>query len=114
MAKEIFKEKTVKDVMIPIENYAIVRPDATLQEAIMVLRQSYFVDRVRKNAIVKVVDIMLRVKGSIDSGADLLDALKLIFKNRITKLPVYEKDRLVGVIRDTDIFITVSNILTQE
>ena len=180
------KDKIVKDIMIPLSNYAVVRPEASLKDAVMVLRQSYceldkgicteagprtvlvvteekellgildfkailrvlvpevagslgqklraleisvafaeegapeldesqadFVARVKKNAEVRVKDIMLKVKGTIDAKATLLDALKLIFKNKITKLPVYEDGVLVGVVRDTDLFLTVADILTE-
>ena len=179
-------DKTVKDIMIPLTNYAVVGPDASLREAVIVLRQSYceldrgicteagprtvlvanednellgildfkailktlipevagrlseklrslgisiafaeegapeldeshaeFVARVRKNAEVRVRDIMLKVKGTIDADASLLDALRLIFKNKITKLPVYEGGQLVGVVRDTDLFLAVADILAE-
>lgn len=178
------KEKKVRDIMIPIENYATVRPDATLREAVMILRKSHceldreicteagprtifvieddklvgiidfkqilkviipeiagsisdklrplgvsmafgeddaghldevsvsFLTRIKKNAEVEIKNIMLKVKGTIMADSDLLDALKLLFKNKITKIPVYEKEKLVGVVRDTDLFLAVSDILT--
>ncbi len=179
------KEKRVKDIMIPIENYATAKPDATLKEAVMILRISHceldrgicteagprtifvtegdkllgiidfkqilrvlipevaggisqklqslgvsvtfgeadaihldessasFIARIRKNAEVKVKDIMLKVKGTIDADADLIEALKLIFKNKITKLPVYGGGKLVGVVRDTDLFLSVAEVLAE-
>lgn len=71
-------------------------------------------ERVRKNARVKVSDIMLKVRGTIEADASLMDALKMIFKNRITKLPVVENGRLVGVLRDTDLFLAVVEILEEK
>lgn len=177
------KEKKVKDIMIPIENYATTKPDETLKEGVLILKRSQCVfdqricteagprtifvtegqklvgildfkqilkvlipdvsgnisgivwplggskgleesdgihldepsvsviEKIRQNAEVKVKNIMLKVKGSIDADSDLLDALKLLFKNKITKLPVYEKNKLVGVVRDTDLFLSVAKIL---
>ena len=178
------KKKKVRDIMIPLRNYAVVRPDAPLKDAIMVLRQSHcelergicteagprtvlvvdeqnelvgildfkailrvlipevagglteklrvlgisvvfaeegapkldetqadFVARVRRNAQVPVKDIMLRVKGVIDAEAELVEALKLIFKNKIMDLPVYDKGNLVGIVRDTDLFLAVADVL---
>jgi CBS domain-containing protein len=67
--------------------------------------------RVLKNAETKVADVMLKIKGTIDADADLLEALKMIFRNKITVLPVYEGDKLVGVLRDSDLFLVVADIL---
>jgi CBS domain-containing protein len=68
--------------------------------------------RVTRNAGVRVKDIMLKVKGTIQADADLLEALKLIFHYKISKLAVYEGDKLIGVLRDTDLFLAVADILT--
>jgi len=40
-----------------------------------------------------------------------MDGLKKMFKNKITVIPVYEKNQLVGVLRDTDLFLAVTEIL---
>lgn len=69
--------------------------------------------RVLQNAEVKVKEIMLKERGKIDIEAGLIDALKLIFRNNITKLPVYEGNQLVGVVRDTDLFLAVADVLTE-
>lgn len=178
--------KKVKDLMIPIEKYATVSPDATLKEAIHSLRTSYceldkgictetgprtvfiidgkdqlvgildfnsilgtlipeitgglsaklealgvsiafaqadaasldesqmgFNARVIKNAETKVRDIMLKTKGTINVDARLIDALKKMYQNKITKLPVYEGSKLVGVLRDADLFLAVADILKE-
>ena len=56
---------------------------------------------------------MLKIRGTIDADADLMDALKEIFRNEVSVLPVYEGDRLMGVLRDTDLFLAVTDILEQ-
>jgi predicted transcriptional regulator len=66
-----------------------------------------------KNAETKVKDVMLKIKGTIDSEAGLLQALKIIYNNKITVLPVYEGDKLIGVVRDSDLFLTVADILME-
>jgi len=76
--------------------------------------KSGFSARVVKNAETKISDIMLRIKGTIDADASLMDALKMIYQNKITILPVYQDDTLVGVLRDTDLFLAVSDILEQD
>jgi CBS domain-containing protein len=69
--------------------------------------------RVIKNAETKVSDIMLKIRGFIDADARLMDGLKMMFRNKITKLPVYEGDKLVGVLRDTDLFLAVTDVLEE-
>jgi CBS-domain-containing membrane protein len=66
--------------------------------------------RVIKNAETKVRDIMLKVRGTIDADASLMDGLKKMFRNKIIVLPVYEGDTLVGVLRDTDLFLAVTDV----
>ncbi len=72
-----------------------------------------FKERVIRNAGVKVKDIMLKTRGTIQADASLTEALKLIFRNKITKIPVYEGNKLVGIIRDTDLFLAVAEILAE-
>ncbi len=179
-------EKKIRDIMIPLEKYAVVSKESTLRETVAILQRSYcelesgmcteagprtvfvvddknnllgildfrtilkalipeigggltkklealgisvtyaeqgtpsldearadFFARAQRNAQTKVTDIMLKIKGTIQSDADILDALKLTFKNKITKLPVYDGDVLVGVVRDTDLFLAVAEILNE-
>ena len=73
-----------------------------------------FAGRVMKNAETRVAEIMAKIRGTIDVDASLIEGLKKIFRNKITILPVYEVDRLVGVLRDTDLFLAVIDILQQE
>jgi len=70
-----------------------------------------FESRVRRNSEVKIKDIMLKSRGSIQADADLVEALKLIFRNKITKLPVYDGEKLIGVVRDADLFMAVADVL---
>ena len=67
--------------------------------------------RVIKNSETKVKDFMLKVRGTIDAEACVMDGLKKMFNNNITVLPVYEGNQLVGVLRDTDLFLAVTDIL---
>jgi CBS domain-containing protein len=67
--------------------------------------------RVIKNAQAKVRDIMLKVRGTIDADAPLIDGMKKMFRNKIIVLPVYKSGKLVGVLRDTDLFLAVADVL---
>jgi CBS domain-containing protein len=70
-----------------------------------------FKERVLQNARTKVGDIMLKLRGHIDADADLIKALKLMHRNKVTVLPVFEGDKVVGVLRDSDLFLATANIL---
>lgn len=69
--------------------------------------------RVIRNAETQVGKVMLKVRGTIAADADLMDALKMIHQNRITVLPVYEAGKLIGVVRDSDLFLCVADILME-
>ncbi|MFH1117982.1 MAG: CBS domain-containing protein [Pseudomonadota bacterium] len=75
--------------------------------------RSSFRARVLKNAETLVEDVMLKPKGVIQAEDDLLTALKLMHRNRIVVLPVYEDGKLVGVLRDSDLFLCVAADLTE-
>jgi CBS domain-containing protein len=70
-----------------------------------------FKERVLQNASTKVGNIMLKLRGHIDADVDIVKALKLMHRNRVTVLPVYEGDKVVGVLRDSDLFLAAANIL---
>jgi CBS domain-containing protein len=75
--------------------------------------QMSFRARVLKNAETKVQDVMLKIRGTIDADSDLLEAVKMICSNKITVIPVYEKGKLLGVLRDSDLFLVVADILKE-
>lgn len=69
--------------------------------------------RVIKNSETRVGDVMLKIRGTIKADARLIEALRTIYKNKITVVPVYDGDRLVGVLRDSDLFLAVADILME-
>ena len=71
-----------------------------------------FQARVIKNSDTKVKHVMLKVRGVIQAQDDLLSALKLMYANKITVLPVYDNGDLIGVLRESDLFLTVADIVT--
>jgi CBS domain-containing protein len=70
-----------------------------------------FAARVAMNAQTRVGDVMMKVQGTIQADAGLMEALKMIFKNKIAKLPVFEGTTLVGIVRDTDLFLEVADLM---
>ncbi len=142
-------KQTIKERMIPIKNYATISPDATLREAALSLRKSFFeldggrrtvagpravlvtdknkkllgildfksflknyfpqIGGLAKKIIVK--DVMLKVKGAIEVSASVEEGLTTIVQKKISVLPVYDGDKAVGLIRDTDIFLAITDSL---
>jgi len=70
--------------------------------------------RVRKNAQVKAKEIMLKNVAHTNVDDMLLDAMKLMFRKKLIMLPVYDDSKLVGVVRDADLFLTVADILINQ
>jgi CBS domain-containing protein len=56
---------------------------------------------------------MLKIRGIIQAEDDLLKALTLMYGNRVTVLPVYKNEELVGVLRESDLFLAVADITTE-
>jgi len=70
--------------------------------------------RVMKNAETKIGDIMLKLKGkNATTDMTLVDALKLMHRNKVTVLPVYENNKLMGILRDSDLFLATASILSE-
>jgi CBS domain-containing protein len=63
------------------------------------------------SATLKVNDIMLKVKGFIDAEASMEAGLKMVVQKKISILPVYDGEKAVGLIRDTDIFLALTDNL---
>ena len=67
--------------------------------------------RIMKNAEKRVGDVMFRIKAAIMIDADVLEALMVLCQNKISILPVYEGDQLLGVVRDSDLFLKIAEML---
>lgn len=168
-------EKTVNDIMIPLEDYTTLNVDQTVKEAILKLRESFSVkittssimetghrsvlifdsdEEVRGiltikdllNAILpkylsapkptmadsiqyspmfwsgmftkevknilesKVEDIMSPPPLFIDSNSNLMEAAYMMVYNRVRRLVVKTKGRVVGMIREQDLFFEIERI----
>ena len=76
--------------------------------------ENYFpqIGGLAKKILVK--DIMLKVKGAIDVSATVEEGLRTIVQKKISVLPVYDGNKAVGLIRDTDIFLAITDSLEKE
>lgn len=69
-------------------------------------------ERVLLHGEKKVRDMMLKVRGKgLQADDFLIQGLKTMHRLKVTVIPIYEGDVLVGVLRDSDLFLAVANIL---
>jgi CBS domain-containing protein len=67
--------------------------------------------RVMRNAERPLGEFMQKLKGAISADADVLEALITLREAKVSALPVYDGDQPVGVIRDSDLFLKIADIL---
>ena len=63
------------------------------------------------NSALLVRDIMLKVRGTIDADAGMEDGFKMVVQQKLTVLPVYKGGTAMGIIHDTDFFLTITDSL---
>jgi predicted transcriptional regulator len=56
-------------------------------------------------------EVMLKIRGTIQADDNLLTAIRIKCRNEVTVLPVYDGDKLAGVLRDVDLFLAVADVL---
>ncbi len=67
-------------------------------------------ERVLAHGEIRVGDMMLRVRGKGVQAEDfLIEGLKAMHNLKVTVMPVYEGNELVGVLRDSDLFLAVAS-----
>lgn len=96
-----------------IESFGISLAFAQADSQDLDENRASFRARVIRNAETRVKAVMLKVKGTIDADADLLDGLRSIYQNKVTVLPVFEKGKLIGVLRECDLFLCVAEVLAE-
>ncbi len=68
-------------------------------------------DRLKKNLEKPVGDIVHSLIGATSAEADVLEALMALSDNQVNLLPVYDGDQLVGVVRDSELFLKIAEVL---
>jgi CBS domain-containing protein len=96
-----------------IESFGISLAFAQADSQDLDENRASFRARVIRNAETRVKEVMLKVRGTIDADADLLDGLRLIYQNKLTVLPGFEKGKLIGVLRECDLFLWVAEVLAE-
>lgn len=159
------RERTLGDLMVPLDSYPRLRPDQTLREAVAVLRAALvqpvasrdeerghrsalvfsedgkFVGMVRLRDVLEaalpevlrdspyasyftgmflaqakvigglLVEDLCSTSPQVDLGAPLMEALSLVVDHGVINLPVMDKGRLVGVVRDKDLLAEIAACL---
>lgn len=159
------EERSLKELMVPVDSYPRLRPDQTLREALAVLRAALVMpvarregERGHRSALVFTRDDrfvgMLRIRDVLSAGlpeilrdspyasfftgmflaqakvvggvlvedllsttpvvdvnASLVEALHHIVETGVINLPITEKGRLVGIVRDKDLLAELAACL---
>jgi len=72
-----------------------------------------FKTRVQQNAKVPCKKIMSHLKQRVGPEDSLLQGLKELHRQKVSVLPVYDGEKTVGVIRDSDLFLAAVSALTE-
>ena len=114
--KTISPDDTVKEAsLIMSKNHigSLVVLDAK-KKVVGIITERDIIDKVnakdRLASRVKIDDIMTSKVVTIDANAPLDDAVYLMIKNKIKKLPVTENNQLIGIITSTDIVANSSDL----
>lgn len=71
-------------------------------------------ERVLLHGEKRVGDMMLKVRGKgLQEDDFLVQGLKTMHRLKVTVMPIYNENELVGVLRDSDLFLTVASIFDQ-
>jgi DNA-binding response OmpR family regulator len=169
------EEKSVKDIMIPIESFSAVTIDNTVKDAIMTLMQSFkslvstsrvmetghrsllvfdkkklvgilsimdlmkavrpsylsapkpsmadsmeyspifwkglFMSQTNRLADINIMEVMSEAPTAVNENANLMEVADLMYTNRIRRLIVSGKGKVVGVVREQEIFFEIANII---
>jgi CBS domain-containing protein len=67
--------------------------------------------RIMENAKKQVGEVMRRIEAAIMIDVDVLEALMILYQSKCSMLPVYDGEHLVGVVRDSDLFLAIAAML---
>ena len=73
--------------------------------------QGMFVKEVKQKAQIKIKDVMSPAPLTVDGGASLMEAAYLMVKNNARRLVVEISGKVIGVIREQDLFFEIERIL---
>jgi predicted transcriptional regulator len=63
-----------------------------------------------KEAEMPVEEIMTKVREGVQIDTPLVEAIRIKFKEDLQVVPVYKEDKLVGVLRDVELFLALAEV----
>ena len=69
---------------------------------------------IKQQAERPVSEVMVPVKASVQADASLVQALFAIIKENVGTMPVLEDDRVVGMVRLTELFLEISREILEK
>jgi DNA-binding response OmpR family regulator len=73
--------------------------------------EGLFTTQVKALAQKKVGDIMSDIPRQVDQNMNLMDVANLMFINHIRRLIVIDKEKIVGIVREQELFFEIANII---
>lgn len=70
-----------------------------------------FSERVVEEASMQVKEIMTTVHGGVQIDTPLPEAIRIKFKEDLQVVPVYRGDKLIGILRDVELFLALAEVL---
>ena len=70
--------------------------------------------KVKEAAQIAVSEVMSPIKATVDAGDSLAKALFLMVKEEVSRMPVMAEEKVVGIIRLSDLFQEVSGFVLSD
>ncbi len=105
----------ITDLMKMIMPAYLLAPKPSMADSIQyspMFWKGMFSSEIRKNAGVKVEDIMSPPPPAIDAQASLMEAAFRMYSENVRRLVVVSADKPVGVIREQDLFFEMERVLS--
>lgn len=111
-ARKLMLENGIKRIPIIMDGKLIgIVTESDIAKALGMFRKvaegKHWDEKMKK---ISVEDVMSKDVITLDENDTLADAVKIMFKNRISGLPVSEKGKLVGIITKTDLVKAVKDL----
>jgi len=105
---------TIKDMLKSIMPAYLSAPKPSTADSIQyspMFWKGMFYKEVKELAKIKVVEIMSQAPLTIEGTANLMEAAYMMVDNKVQRLAVMKSDKLIGTVREQDLFFEIAKIL---
>jgi len=114
--KELTGILGIRDLIHYLQPSYLLSPKPSLAERIEyspMFWKGMFTTQTRSLANKKVKDIMSEVPPSVDEEANLMEAANILYAQKVRRLVVTSKGKVVGIIREQEIFFEMARIMLE-